>query len=146
MFRFQRKEDPSACSELHGVGIAKELFQLAPPHEILEVGVAANVLLVDEGVGDGPLAGDGLERILDGGTVGCWRLAPRLTGTFERDAAQRRYEQCFSRIWGFYGCAKLDLVKLTQLVKLVDGEVCAELLESPLRRLAVRTVRLGKDH
>lgn len=71
MFRFQRKEDPSACSELHGVGIAKELLQLAPPHEILEVGVAANVLFVDEGVGDGPLAGEGLERILDGGTIGC---------------------------------------------------------------------------
>ena len=65
--------------------------------------------------------------------------------TLARRGAKKR-RAVFLQDWSFYGCAKLDLVKLTQLVKLVDGKVRAELLESPLRRLAVRTVRLGKDH
>jgi len=57
----------SSC--LDGVGVLEQLGELALL--CLQLGVAANVLLADEDVGDRALLGDVLKRILDRGTVVC---------------------------------------------------------------------------
>ena len=54
---------------LDGVGILEQLVELALL--CLELGVAANVLLADEDVGDGALLGHLLEGVLDGGAIVC---------------------------------------------------------------------------
>ena len=56
-------------SRLDGVGVLEQLGELALL--CLQLGVAANVLLADEDVGDRALLGDVLKRILDRGTVVC---------------------------------------------------------------------------
>lgn len=52
---------------LNGVRLLQQGWKLALLG--LQLGVAANVLVVDEDVGHGALVGDLLERILDGGAV-----------------------------------------------------------------------------
>lgn len=53
--------------ELNSTGILQKLRKLGL--DILEVGVTANVLLLDEDVGNGALAGDLLKGILNGGSI-----------------------------------------------------------------------------
>lgn len=56
-------------SLLDGVGVLEQLGKLALL--CLQLGVAANVLLADEDVGDGALLGDVLKSVLDRGTIVC---------------------------------------------------------------------------
>lgn len=51
--------------------VLQQTLQLAGVVEALDVRVAANVLLPDVDVGNGALAGDVLEGILQVGAVGC---------------------------------------------------------------------------
>jgi hypothetical protein len=55
------------CSNLKGTGILQELGKLAL--DTLEVGVTADVLLLDPDVGNGALTGDLLKGVLDGGSI-----------------------------------------------------------------------------
>jgi len=54
---------------LEGAGLLEEVLELAALEHALEVRVAADVLLGDPGVGDGALARDLLEGVLDGAAV-----------------------------------------------------------------------------
>lgn len=53
-----------------GAGVGEQSLELAGPEEALKVGVAPDGLLLDEGVGDGALAGEGLDGVLKGTAVG----------------------------------------------------------------------------
>lgn len=54
---------------LESAGLLEKVLELAALEQALQVRVAANVLLGDEAVGDGALAGDLVEGVLDGAAV-----------------------------------------------------------------------------
>lgn len=96
--------------------------------ERLQVVVAANVLLGDEGVGHAPLARLLLEVVLHVAAVACaqndmW-LAQKTADHVESARTKRR----------------------TLFVQLVDGVLGAGAVEGLLGGLAVRAVALAKDH
>jgi hypothetical protein len=59
----------------NGAGLLEQVDKLVLGVESLHVGVAANVLLGNVDVGNGALAADLLECVLELGTVGCVKLA-----------------------------------------------------------------------
>lgn len=65
--RFYPLPPNSRESHLEGTGSGKQIGELRLL--ALQIGVTANVLLVDEDVGNSALTGDFLESALDGGAV-----------------------------------------------------------------------------
>lgn len=79
IFRYRNICFSSVLGILDRTSLPQQVGQLALL--CLQLGVATNVLLGDEDVGDGALAGDFLKGVLEGGTVVCgivslWPLFP----------------------------------------------------------------------
>lgn len=107
--------------------LLEETVELASLLQVLQLRVAANVLLVDVDVGHGALAVDLLESILELAAFGCEKSV--------------RSDTAFATTLGNkQGGSRTKLVKLYNLVG------TGKALESALGGLAVRAVALGEDN